>query len=356
MISKSLRSLRILLLAAPLTSPALAQSPASQSNGPAAAREELFVEPKNGQSREQQWDDRYACDAWSKNQSGIDSGRPVAGENPSRRDQYRRAMTACLEARGYSVRFSAPQPQTSQPPPPPASLPPPSAPSVSPPPPSQRLAPPPPPPAPPFYIVHSFPQIPEFTYHPFTLQIEGGQTITQGNAAKSLDDGWNGGLGLTWFPTSALPLGLRLDGSYSRFAETSQSVNAAAQSAGTNVSFGHEDLYGGDLDAELDLKVTPHVKEYFYGGVGRYREHTVFRQVSFQPGFACYFSCFAGEFGTVSTVSESTSGWLNSWNVGLGFEFAIANRTSFFIDAHYQHLSTPSKLAEFVPIRVGLRF
>jgi len=352
MISKSLRPLWILLLlAAPLTSSA--QSPAPQSYGAQSAREELYVEPKNGQTRQQQWDDRYACDTWSKNQSGIDSTQRAAGasENPTRRDQYRRAMTACLEARGYSVRFAAPQPPGSQSA---ASQPAASPPPVAPPPPSRPVTPPPPPP--PFYIVHSFPQIPEFTYHPFAVQIEGGQTITQGDAAKSLDDGWNGGLGLTWFPTSALPLGLRLDGSYSRFGETSQSLNAAAQSAGTNVSFGHEDLYGGDLDAELDLKMGPHVREYFYGGIGRYREHTVFKQASFQSAFFCYFGCFSGEFRTVSTVSESTSGWLNSWNAGIGFEFALANRTSFFIDARYQHLSTPSKLAEFVPIRLGLRF
>jgi opacity protein-like surface antigen len=356
MIGKSLRPVRILLLlAAPLTSPALAQSPVPQSHGQAAAREELFVEPKNGQSREQQWDDRYACDAWSKNQSGVDSAQRAAGasEDPSRRDQYRRAMTACLEARGYSARFGVPQPPSSQPPaaPPTAS----PLPPLPPPPPPRSVAPPPPPP-PPFYIVHSYPQIPEFTYHPFAVQIEGGQTITQGNAAMSLDDGWSGGLGLTWFPSSALPLGLRVDGSYSRFAENSQSLNAAAQSAGTNVSFGHEDLYGGDLDAELDLKMGPHVREYFYGGIGRYREHTVFKQASFQSGFACYYGCFLAEFGNVSTVSESTSGWLNSWNAGIGFEFALANRTSFFIDARYLHLSTPSKLAEFVPIRLGLRF
>src|ERR1700720_3833224 len=112
MTSKSLRPGRILLLlAAPLTSPAWAQTPAPQPYGAqSAAREEVHVEPKNGQTQEQQWSDRYACDAWSKSQIGIDSAQRAAGasENPLRRDQYRRAMTACLEARGYSVRFGLP--------------------------------------------------------------------------------------------------------------------------------------------------------------------------------------------------------------------------------------------------------
>jgi opacity protein-like surface antigen len=335
MMSKSTRAIPILLLAAPLGL-AQAQPPAAQPRvAQTAARDELFIEPKNGQTREQQWADRYSCDTWSKNQSGLDSTQAAAGgaENASRRDQYRRAMTACLEAHGYTVRFGAP-------PPPPA--------------PVQSQVLPPPPPSPPYYVVHSPAQFPDFKYHPIAVQIEGGHTITQGDAAKAIDDGWNAGVGLTWFPTSALPLGLRLDGSYSRFQETNQSLSQASQAAGTNVSFGHEDLYGGDLDLELDLKMGSHVREYFFGGVGRYREHTTFEQVSFGP--ACSFHCFPAFFRGVSTVAESTSGWLNSWNAGMGFEFALADRTSFFIDARYQRLSPASKMAEFVPIRVGLRF
>jgi hypothetical protein len=61
---------------------------------------EVYAYPKNGQSEEQQATDRYECHKWAVAQSGFDpthtsnaSGNPV---------DYRRAMTACLDGRGYS--------------------------------------------------------------------------------------------------------------------------------------------------------------------------------------------------------------------------------------------------------------
>src|SRR5215469_8578445 len=56
-----------------------------------------------------------------------------------------------------------------------------------------------------------------FPYKQFRLQIEGGHTITQGFAAKYLDNGMNLGLGLTWQPNSGWPLALRADGVYQSF-------------------------------------------------------------------------------------------------------------------------------------------
>jgi hypothetical protein len=74
--------------------------------GPAA--DDFYVYPRNGQSATQQAADRYECHAWSKNQTGYDPTQPNGGvppgDNGARREQYRRAITACLEARGYSVR------------------------------------------------------------------------------------------------------------------------------------------------------------------------------------------------------------------------------------------------------------
>jgi hypothetical protein len=70
--------------------------------------DDFFVYPKNGQSQEQQSADRYECHSWAKNQTGFDPTEPgggvTAGQNGDRRADYRRAMTACLEARGYSVK------------------------------------------------------------------------------------------------------------------------------------------------------------------------------------------------------------------------------------------------------------
>ena len=68
----------------------------------------LFVYPKNGQSSEQQTRDRYECNRSAVEQSGYDptqTGGGVAPEAaPGKRADYIRAESACLDARGYSVR------------------------------------------------------------------------------------------------------------------------------------------------------------------------------------------------------------------------------------------------------------
>jgi len=82
-------------------------APPSAPNAGQAPGDDFFVYPKNGQSPEQQSQDRYECHAWASNQTGFDPTKPGGGVSPdqngAKRDQYRRAMTACLDARGYTV-------------------------------------------------------------------------------------------------------------------------------------------------------------------------------------------------------------------------------------------------------------
>jgi len=80
----------------------------SPGAAPAASGEaQLYIYPKKGQSSDQQAQDRYECHSWATNQTGFDPTQPGGGVAPDqtggRGAQYRRAMTACLEARGYSV-------------------------------------------------------------------------------------------------------------------------------------------------------------------------------------------------------------------------------------------------------------
>jgi hypothetical protein len=68
--------------------------------------EQLYIYPKQGQSEKQQADDRYACHSWGVKQSGYDPSEPPSGTPAalaSKREDYQRAMKACLEGRGYSV-------------------------------------------------------------------------------------------------------------------------------------------------------------------------------------------------------------------------------------------------------------
>ncbi|MGH7119101.1 MAG: DUF6515 family protein [Acetobacteraceae bacterium] len=69
--------------------------------------DQLYIYPANGQSEQQQAQDRYDCYSWAKSQTGFDPTQPGGGvsadDNTDKHQQYRRAMTACLTARGYSV-------------------------------------------------------------------------------------------------------------------------------------------------------------------------------------------------------------------------------------------------------------
>ena len=63
---------------------------------------ELYVYPAAGQSERRMADDRYECHTWSADQTGFDP--TVETGRSAQADAYARALTACLEARGYVVR------------------------------------------------------------------------------------------------------------------------------------------------------------------------------------------------------------------------------------------------------------
>ena len=88
--------------------PAYPGAPAPSSNGPPPEGENIFVYPQRGQSPEQQANDRYECHQWAATQTGFDPTQAGGGVAPdetvAKGEDYRRAMQACLEGRGYSVR------------------------------------------------------------------------------------------------------------------------------------------------------------------------------------------------------------------------------------------------------------
>jgi len=61
----------------------------------AMAAAQVFMYPKNGQSAEQQATDKAECQQWAAQEAG------QVAQNGA---DYRRAMTACVEGRGYSAK------------------------------------------------------------------------------------------------------------------------------------------------------------------------------------------------------------------------------------------------------------
>jgi hypothetical protein len=73
---------------------------------PSNAQADLMIYPKNGQSKEQQAADQFECHNWAKGQTGFDPTQPgggASGDPEAGRNSYNRAMSACLQGRGYQV-------------------------------------------------------------------------------------------------------------------------------------------------------------------------------------------------------------------------------------------------------------
>jgi hypothetical protein len=78
----------------------------SPSAPPDNAQQDLIIYPKNGQSKDQQAADQFECHNWAKGQTGFDPTQPGGGQpggSAMNRSNYDRAMSACLQARGYQV-------------------------------------------------------------------------------------------------------------------------------------------------------------------------------------------------------------------------------------------------------------
>lgn len=79
-----------------------AEQAVQQAEASAETSTQVYAYPKQGQSEQQADRDRYDCHLWAVEQSGFDPAEPADGTDLI--PDYRRAITACLEGRGYSVK------------------------------------------------------------------------------------------------------------------------------------------------------------------------------------------------------------------------------------------------------------
>jgi len=76
-----------------------------QDVAPAAPGAGVIAYPRNGQTDQQQSTDKFQCHTWAKGQAGFDpTSQASSNASAGARSAYGRAMDACLEARGYTVR------------------------------------------------------------------------------------------------------------------------------------------------------------------------------------------------------------------------------------------------------------
>ena len=86
----------------------VAEPPKGEATQPPVTTRQIFIYPRKGQNDQQQAKDRYECHNWAVGQTHYDptqppGNAPEAQPNQKRAD-YDRAMGACLDARGYTVK------------------------------------------------------------------------------------------------------------------------------------------------------------------------------------------------------------------------------------------------------------
>ncbi len=69
-----------------------------------ATKGRLYIYPKQGQDEDQQSKDRYECHRWAVSESGVDPTLDEKEFTAAQNQDYRRAISACLEGRGYTVK------------------------------------------------------------------------------------------------------------------------------------------------------------------------------------------------------------------------------------------------------------
>ncbi len=96
------------VISPPSPAPVVAASPAINSdNQPTPTFElqaktgQLYAYPRNGQSATAATFDRIECEKWGSGQTGYQPGQSTDAQ---KKTDYQRAVAACLEGRGYSVR------------------------------------------------------------------------------------------------------------------------------------------------------------------------------------------------------------------------------------------------------------
>jgi hypothetical protein len=84
------------------------EPPKSEVSETPPPADQMFIYPRLGQSSKQQADDRYECHRWAVGQTGFDPiqqpGGIPEGQKAEKRADYQRALSACLDGRGYTVK------------------------------------------------------------------------------------------------------------------------------------------------------------------------------------------------------------------------------------------------------------
>jgi len=151
---------------------------------------------------------------------------------------------------------------------------------------------------------------------PISIGIAGGGSLPMSDFADANKTGYNGTL-VVALKLPVIPVGLRLDGAYNRFAYKGVDGNLQMASATGNLTY--------NLPS---IGISP----YLIGGAGMY-------------------SWVQSVDGLPSTDRENDFGW----NAGAGIKLPLV-MFSTFVEARYNRVSVGDGHVDFVPVTFGIMF
>jgi opacity protein-like surface antigen len=196
-----------------------------------------------------------------------------------------------------------------------------------------------------------------YAVQPLPVQwfVDGGPSFPLGTTSDYFNTGWTVGGGFTLRQDPAQPFSLRTELDFSRFGASSELISAGQAAGATQINGGYGDALDAQVDGVFEQPVNPYTRFYAIGGIGLAYRHIELTQSGSTPCNEFLGVCGPGLAGSTTSGVQGYDTTRFAWNVGAGLDFPLPGGQSWFVEARYERIETPTP-TEFLPIRIGIRF
>jgi hypothetical protein len=181
--------------------------------------------------------------------------------------------------------------------------------------------------------------------------VAAGFSDTSGATSDYLDGGWLVEGGYSYFPQAGA-LGVRADLSYSDYAANGNYFGTGLEPGSAGFGHGYGAITSGSIGAVARAPWSSWARVYALGQVGFSYVQLHSDQYDYGGGCDSYYGCGGGHGYGYGNLYDATR---LSWNVGVGVEFPLYWGHSWFVEAQYRQIETPTPI-EYWPVTVGFRF
>jgi opacity protein-like surface antigen len=192
--------------------------------------------------------------------------------------------------------------------------------------------------------------------NPFDWHVNAGAALATGRSSSFLNTGWTVGGGVTYRHQPQDRFALQLDLGYSAYSASRTLVDLGQQKLQYSIDGGHGDVWALTLAGKYTLPLTHKMNGYALLGIGGYHESLQLTETGIFGGVVCNYwgYCYVvAADGDITVASKSLTKL--GWDVGLGLEFPLRGRSSWFIESRY-HSVLGEKSIEYLPLQIGYRF